>query len=364
MVGRYGVQWATEIAAEGTLALQNAPQMEFVVFTLIPIAVMVAMIVYCTLRVYRFNDRRPVLLIALLLLMTLHQSTEVVQFRAGTFYRTTSPQAEVFETGANLLASVGTYFVLQQITELRTARNELAATNRTLEERSSMVSVLHRILRHNVRNGLNVIISRAEFATSRLGDDEELETDLQAIQDSAWELVTISQLTLRVKQLLEETETEPTPQQLEPSLRTALRAVQRKHPDGRVSLEAADGVPTVELTATFPVAVADVVDQIIGHNDGDAHVTLDITAESDAGDEQWVVLRIDDDTGGLPEWDLRAIEEGEETPLHHAEGLALWILEWTVSQADGQLDVSTPETKIEVRLPAASNPPETATRSD
>lgn len=326
---------------------------------------MVSMIVYCTFRVYRFKDRRPVLLIALLLLMTLHQTTEVVQYLEGSFYRTTSPQAEVFETGANLLASVGTYLILQQITDLRTARNDLAATNRTLEERSAMVSVLHRILRHNVRNGINVIISRAEFATSRLGDDdEELRTDLEAIQDNAWELATISQLTLRVKQLLEETETEAAPDQLEPSLRSALRGVQHKHPDGRVTLEAADGVPDVELSPTFSVAVADVVDQIIGHNDGDAHVTLDITTESVDAGERWVILRIDDDTGGLPEWDLRAIDEGEETPLHHGEGLALWILEWTASKSGGQLEVSTPETKIEVRLPAASNVGRTATRSD
>lgn len=67
---------------------------ELVVFTLVPIGTMVAMIVYGSAKVYELDDRRPILLIALLALMTLHQLTEISQFASGTYYRTTSPTTD------------------------------------------------------------------------------------------------------------------------------------------------------------------------------------------------------------------------------------------------------------------------------
>ncbi|WP_276274251.1 methyl-accepting chemotaxis protein [Haloarcula litorea] len=102
----------------------------------------------------------------------------------------------------------------QRIEEIRETQTELEASNASLEERSEMVNVLNRILRHNVRNEVNVITGRAELAASRI-DDEAAQADLEAVQNAAWELSTISSRTQRIKQLLAEENAEPEPVDLD-----------------------------------------------------------------------------------------------------------------------------------------------------
>ncbi|MUV61323.1 sensor histidine kinase [Halobacterium sp. CBA1126] len=68
----------------------------------------------------------------------------------------------------------------QRIEEIRETQTELEASNASLEERSEMVNVLNRILRHNVRNEVNVITGRAELAASRI-DDEAAQADFRRV---------------------------------------------------------------------------------------------------------------------------------------------------------------------------------------
>jgi signal transduction histidine kinase len=243
----------------------------------------------------------------------------------------------------------------RRIEETRRTKEELEDSNAALEARSAMVAVLNRILRHNVRNDVNVIIGRAQLAASRT-DDEKTADDLDAIQQAAWELAGISESTQRIKQLLSETDDETTRLRLEETLPRALDRVAASTPDVDVTVAVDEPLPTAEATSTLPRVVADVVDQIVDHTDGAVTVEVAITVEElDASGDDRVVLRIDDDGDGLPELDVRAVEDGEETPLNHAEGLALWCLEWTVSQAGGELDVSPDGATLEARLPAAES---------
>ncbi len=86
---------------------------------------------------------------------------------------------------------------------------------------------------------------------------------------------------------------------------------------------------------------------------------MDVTVTvTDAGtDEERIVLRIDDDADGLPELDVQAVNAGEESPLNHAEGLALWCLEWTVTKSGGELHVAPEDTTLKIKLPTASTGP-------
>jgi methyl-accepting chemotaxis protein len=330
-----------------------ATGIEFGVFTVVPICVMGAVIVYSSLKAYEFNDKRPVLLVALLSLMLLHQLTEVAQFGSGTYYRTTSTTAETFESSANLLASVASYFVLQQISDLRTARNELEASNAALEERSSMVSVLNRILRHNVRNDINVIAGQAAYIRQNISDDR-FEQELMTIEETAWGLVKISDRTQRIRQLSIEDPTNTTTFVLRDCLETLVERVEENVPDANITLDAGgDGETTIKGPSTLPTAVADVIEEIITSNSNSVNVDITVTqegAQTGEGSDQ-VTIVIDDDGEGLPELDVQALENEEETPLKHAEGLSLWCLEWAVKRAGGNLDTDPDDATLRIRLP-------------
>ncbi|GAA0280988.1 methyl-accepting chemotaxis protein [Halobacterium noricense] len=242
-----------------------------------------------------------------------------------------------------------------RINEIRETQTELEASNASLEERSKMVNVLNRILRHNVRNEVNIITGRAELAASRI-DNEAAQADLEAVQNAAWELSTISSRTQRIKQLLAEENTEPEPLDLD-NIASKLARVDADTPCADVEFHDETNDVAVQATPTCPTAVADVVHQIATHNEGEVHVDVTVTVTDAGTDEEKVVLRIDDDADGLPELDVQAVNAGEETPLNHAEGLALWCLEWTVTKSDGELHVAPEDTTLKIKLPTASTVP-------
>ncbi|MEF8806870.1 hypothetical protein [Natronomonas sp.] len=330
-----------------------ATGLEFGVFTIGPICVLGAVIVYSSFKAYEFNDKRPVLLVALLSMMLLHQLTEVGQFGSGTYYQTTSPSAEAFESSANLLAGVASYFVLQQISELRTARAKLEASNAALEERSSMVSVLNRILRHNVRNDVNIIAGRAADIRRHI-DDDRFRQELKTIEETAWGLVEISNRTQRIRQLSVEDPADTTTFEVRDCLEASVERVEDAVPNANITLTVADGGDTtITGPSSLPTAIADVIEEILTSNSDP--ITVDVTVtEDEAPDEAGrthVTIVIADDGEGLPELDIQAIENEEETPLKHAEGLSLWCLEWAVKRAGGNLDPDPDDGTLEIRLP-------------
>jgi len=237
----------------------------------------------------------------------------------------------------------------QRIEEIRETQAELESSNTTLEERSEMVDVLNRILRHNVRNEVNVIAGRAELAASRI-DNAEAQADLETVQEAALELSTISTRTQRIKRLLAHEETEPERLRLNEALDATLSDVESDTPCATVEFDGCDNDPVVEAPRTFPRSVADVVEQIATHNDGEIEITVSVTTENTGLDGETVVLRITDDADGLPALDIEAVKSGEETPLNHAEGLALWCLQWTVTKSDGELLVRPDNATLKVEM--------------
>lgn len=328
-------------------------QIEFVVFTLVPGSVLVAVILYSTVKIYELGDYRPVLLVLLLVFMTLHQATEVLQYTSGVFDQAVSPTPEAYESAANLLASAASYLIIQKLDELSTTRSELERSNAALKERSSMVSVLNRILRHNVRNDVNIIAGQAEHIESRI-DDNRFQEELETIETTAWKLATISERTQRIRQLLTEDSKDTRVIHLEEQLDASLERVQRSTRDATVTLKnTRDGKVTIKGTSTLPRIIADVVERIILSNAGVVQVEITIAGDPDGQNRESAIIRIDDDGDGLPELDIQAIKNDEETPLRHAEGLELWCLEWAVKRADGELDAEPADGTVEIRLPIA-----------
>lgn len=325
-------------------------------FTVGPLAVMAAALAYTVHEVYHLADYRPLLLAALLGFMMLHQATELAEFSGLGFLQLQSRPAEVFESGANVLASAASYFVVQHLRDLRNAEVELEASNTALRERSTMVNVLHRILRHNVRNDVNIIAGQAENAATRV-DDEMTRSQLETIERRARDLATISDRTQRIKQLLSEEASETKTFRFPEALQEPIETVQADAPSATVTL---DGPEDASLTAraatTFPLAVADVLEQIIAHNGGTVAIEVRVSGEASrpTGDGS-VTVGIDDDGDGLPDLDVQAIEQGDETPLMHAEDLSLWSLSWTVERAEGTLELGTGEDTLEIHLPRSSS---------
>ena len=211
-----------------------------------------------------------------------------------------------------------------------------------------MVRVLNRILRHNVRNDVNVILGRAEIAVDRVSDSRT-RADIQEIQTVARDLARLSDRTRRITHLVAESEDTATVD-LADGLPAALGPLDGADNAATVDL-AIEEVDAVTVPTPLPEAVGDVVGQIIDNADGP--VAVDVTlAQTDCEDgRRGVCLRIEDDGNGLPTSDVEAVTSRTETALEHADGVGLWLLEWTVEEAGGALWLEETDATVELTFP-------------
>ncbi len=181
---------------------------------------------------------------------------------------------------------------------------------------ASLVSdSINRILRHNVRNELDVIRAHAEDA------------GLAAAVAGVDRLGRLSEETRRVQQLMGQSVTDRTPAELRPLLE--------------------DVVADVKLCR---YAVRHLVENALEHNDVPSP-RVEVRGERH---ESGVRVVVADDGPGIPDAERAVIEAGEEGPLEHASSLGLWGANWAVQATGGSLSFEDSDlggTAVVVTLP-------------
>jgi PAS domain S-box-containing protein len=211
--------------------------------------------------------------------------------------------------------------------------------------RERYLKVVGRVLRHNLRNDLNVVLALVSRLRTQVGDGAdasldqivEVVDDLTALGEDARDLARVVSDDGAVRRTTVD-----------------LAAVAR-----RVADEAAAPV-AVDLPDELPVvaderldrALAEVVENAVEHGGPPDDATAPrITAETDA---EWVRLRVVDDGPGIPETE-RAVVTGERaiTQTEHGSGLGLWLARWLVEDAGGRFSFADPEagTAVVFHLP-------------
>ncbi|OYR83501.1 histidine kinase, partial [Halorubrum sp. E3] len=202
--------------------------------------------------------------------------------------------------------------------------------------REERLAALTRVLRHNFRNDLNVVIGFTERALEST-DDPTRATELQRVVDTAERLLRVGETSRSVERLLADRPA-PGPIDLADAVDEALLSLS---PDLRrsadIEVDVPDGI-TVSAIGYLAEAIEELVDNAIRHNDAE-RPQVEITAAK-LPSESWASLVVTDDGPGMPAAE-RAVLTGEETPLEHASGLGLWIVRATADAFDGWLSIET-----------------------
>ena len=219
------------------------------------------------------------------------------------------------------------------------------ATDR--RQREGLISVINRVLRHNIRNKMTVIDGYAELLRSKLdGDDAE---NAARITDATDRLL---DLTESAQQIEEARDPDPRlePLDLSAVLDQTLSELRTQFPGASVTLDAPDSV-VVESHGRIETALWEIIENAAKHGGDPPSVEVDVTVT-----ELQVAVAVSDDGPGLPEIEQEVLESGTETPLVHGQGLGLWLAYWIVTSVDGELDTAaSPEgTTVTVRLPRPS----------
>ncbi|THE65883.1 sensor histidine kinase [Salinadaptatus halalkaliphilus] len=232
----------------------------------------------------------------------------------------------------------------------------------SLARREQMLLVLNRILRHNLRNTLNVVAGRATDLESTLeGERSDTAADIRVATD---ELVALADRARMTESLLDPIE-EPVPRtDLAALVRERVDAFERTPDDGgdggdettdrterHRQLESITVVAPETAVATCGEEVAVAIDELLANAAEHAgpNASVEVTVETD---EQWVRVRIDDDGPGIPPVEGSAIASDRPTSqVNHTGGIGLWLVNWIVSRYDGRLSIPS----VEDQPPTDSN---------
>jgi signal transduction histidine kinase len=207
------------------------------------------------------------------------------------------------------------------------------------------LTVLQRVLRHNLRNEMSVIGGTTRNLSAAV-EDAGVAKDLERINrhvENVIELSDRSQTLTRIWQSDAETLFD-----LADLVDDEVERFQEAHPTVEVSTDVPSGL-RVRGHAQFPLAIREALANAVEHN---AAVTVSVTGTSRNGSHAVVVS----DTGsGIPDSELEPLWAPAEGPMVHTTGLGLWMIYWLVESSGGTLEFETGSagTTIEMWLPAA-----------
>lgn len=247
--------------------------------------------------------------------------------------------------GAVLGFLVGIYDAQQ-----RRLRRDLRAEHEHSTRLSQRVSVINRILRHDMRHQTQLVRGHAE----RLRDgDLDPETAATRITEANERLLELGDQARKVQELVGGERFGPRPIDLSTVVENARDRIEGRHPDLRIDGDLPDSRP-IESTPLLEDVVVELLDNAAIHNpEADPQVRLGVSTDGDR--DRPVVLQVEDDGPGIPETEpIRGARC--ESQLDHSDGFGLWFVTWVIEDTGGTVEFETPEgsvgTAVTLRFPA------------
>lgn len=241
--------------------------------------------------------------------------------------------------------------------------------------------VLHRVLRHNLRNDLTQILAAATSLLDE-AENDRVRTQARRIRAAVDDLEELSTAASKVEDMLGADDIESTAIDLASTAAGLASRYRGKYPAATIETDLPE---TLEVSADHRLGVA--LDALVenavehgstnpashGQQDAVEHGSTDGTEAGanvhiavDAAGNEGVVTVIDDGPG-IPEYERAAVfDDRPLSQLSHGSGLGLWLAKWVVEGYGGRLTYQRRggETVVaahvplatETRHPAASRP--------
>ncbi|MCU4975993.1 PAS domain-containing sensor histidine kinase [Halobacteria archaeon AArc-m2/3/4] len=226
--------------------------------------------------------------------------------------------------------------------------------------RELLLQLLTRVVRHNLRNDMSVLIGYAERLKNAIEDDR-LEEEIETILDVATEVGNLSDSINEIEQITNPSATRRSPKNLRDVIQDRIEMHRSKYPECELSIEDTTDV-WVTAGEGLHYAIDHAIRNAVEHNDHDrpmVTVTVDETVEHEIG-----TIRIIDNGPSIPDMEIDALNVGTETSsTYHGSGVGLWVMKWCVDSLGGDLtfEENSPRGNI-VSLSFPQTRPEADTR--
>ena len=220
-------------------------------------------------------------------------------------------------------------------------------TDRRRRERQLVV--MDNLLRHNLRNDLNIVLGEVEELEAEIPDSAERTAVIRRVGES---LLSTAQKEREVIELITDgRETDAI--DLRNVVEEAVETVRERYPEGSIAVEGLDAV-AVEGRCELRSAVIELLENPFQHsNEGTPTVTVSLR-RTEAGAE----LVVEDDLPPIPAVEADVLTgDHDMSQVYHSSGLGFWLVYWSVELSDGDIAVESGEggNEVTISLPLASD---------
>lgn len=232
----------------------------------------------------------------------------------------------------------GSQYPMQHETEmLRRQREEL--------------QVLHRVLRHNLRNDLNVIMGYVDLLQHN-PSSPSAEEWCRNILNGVEGLLDYTNKATQIEEISDPRNGRFSEYNLVEGIPSVVRHHDLITDDVEVAVDLPETAP-VEANHMLEPAIDELVTNAIQHNDSEMP-RVSITVDPTRGPVGTTQIVIEDNGPGIDDDTLTVLEEAREDSLMHMSGLGLWMVYWTVMESNGHLNIYSGDdggTRVELTLP-------------
>ncbi|MDY7082136.1 MAG: HAMP domain-containing sensor histidine kinase [Halobacteria archaeon] len=240
-----------------------------------------------------------------------------------------------------ILSTVIVYILVRRTTSsLEESKRRLEKSQRELQKYTDKVNqqrreinVLNRVLRHNLRNDMNVILGYSQMVES-----ESNQEYVEKIRKTADEILSICKKAGILENVVNRDRDDMSSVDIVDVIEAVVDEVEARYPEAKIETDLPDSM-TAYTFNEIEFAVLDLVENSILHNDSDEPcVRISVESIESDDDDDDVVVCVEDNGPGIPDDEKEVLSENEETPLKHGSGIGLWIVSLLVEKSGGSLE--------------------------
>lgn len=227
----------------------------------------------------------------------------------------------------------------------------------TLREYQNRLSVLDRVLRHNLRNKLAIIAGNTDVL-SDAGDDMSAATIAEVVADideAVEDLLDLADAARQFNRSVQPGDRSGSPIPLGKLLEETVAAARRRYPNASIRIDVTDATTAI-CPATIRLCVDQVIENAVEYTDAPEPTVELVVVDCPA--EGYTEIHISDEGPGMPQREREALQRGAETALEHLQGISLWLVSWAVRGVGGDLMIRDDDptgTTVILRLPRAGD---------
>ena len=195
--------------------------------------------------------------------------------------------------------------------------------------------VINRVLRHNLRNDMEVISGYTGIARDQC--DKDSHPAIDRIEVTTKKLLSLGEKIRDLDSRLYNSNYRLRRVNLREITTRAVEQYHANHPE--ITFKLAVGAHVIAGNSLVQDAIEELIENAIQHADRpDEEVVITITSQETAANDE-ISFTVTDNGQGIPRGEAEAISETTESQLNHSSGVGLWLVKWISDSVYATFDI-------------------------